>query len=122
MQFLAVILLLTLTPARAWAAETFSMGSALLQTTWALLLVVGLILAIYGIAKKRLSLGKIGGSAIKIVELRPIMPKSTLALVEIRGKEYLLGISANGIHLIAEVSGAAKDEKPDFESLMAASK
>jgi flagellar protein FliO/FliZ len=98
------------------------MGSALLQTTWALLLVVGLILAIYGIAKKRLSLGKIGGSAIKVVELRPIMPKSTLALVEIRGKEYLLGISANGIHLIADVSGDANVAKPDFESLLAASK
>lgn len=124
MQLLPVVLLLILTPAPARAAESFSMGSALLQTSWALLLVAGLILAIYGIAKKRLSLGKIGGSAIKIVELRPIMPKSTLALVEIRGKEYLLGISANGIHLIADVSGNAdaRDAKPDFESLLAASK
>ncbi len=122
MQFLSVILLLVLIPGQAWAAESFSMGSALLQMSWALLLVVGLILAIYGIAKKRFSLGGIGGNAIKVIELRPIMPKSTLALVEVRGKDYLLGISANGIQLLADLSGDGRETKPDFESLLAESK
>ena len=118
MQFVALLLML-LTPTPALAAEPPSLGwSALLQTGWALLVVVGLILAIYGLAKKRLFLGKIGGSAIKVIELRPLMPKSTLALVEVRGKEYLLGISADRIHLLADFSRDA-GEKPDFDSLLA---
>jgi flagellar protein FliO/FliZ len=85
---------------------------------WALLVVIGLILAIYGLAKKRLLLGKIGGNAIRIIELRPLMPKSSLALVEVRGQEYLLGISADKIQLIAALSQNSKD-KPDFDSVLA---
>jgi flagellar protein FliO/FliZ len=112
------LFLLVLSPATALAADPPSMGAAALQVTWALLVVVGLILAIYGIARKRLLLGKMGGNAIKIIEIRPLMPKSTLALVEVRGKEYLLGISANGIHLLADFSGDAAG-RPDFQSLLA---
>ncbi len=118
MHFLLHIVLLALMPTQAWAAETLSMGSPLLRMSWALLLVMGLILAIYGIAKKRLSLGTLGGKAIKVIEIRPIMPKSTLALVEVHGKEYLLGIGADGIRLLADVSGNAQEEKPNFETLM----
>ena len=115
----AVLLLLILSPALAGAAEPLSMGSALLQTTWALLVVIGLILALYGLAKKRLFLGKISGSAIKIVELRPLMQKSTLALVEVHNKQYLLGISNAGIHFLAEVSAETPKKQQDFESLLA---
>ena len=115
---LVALCLTLLIPATALAAEPPSMGSAMLQMGWALLVVVGLILAIYGLAKKRLFLGKIGGSAIKVIELRPLMPKSTLALVEVRGKEYLLGISADRIQLLADFPESAGD-KPDFKSLLA---
>ena len=117
MHFVALFLML-LTPTIALAAELPSMGGAFLQMGWALLVVIGLILAIYGLAKKRLFLGKMGGNAIKIIEMRPLMPKSSLALVEVRGKEYLLGISADRIQLIADLSQVAKD-KPDFDSLLA---
>ena len=117
MQFVALFFML-LIPTTALAAETPSMGGAMLQMGWALLVVIGLILAIYGLAKKRLLMGKIGGNAIKIIELRPLMPKSSLALVEVRGQEYLLGISADRIQLIADLSQDAKD-KPDFDSLLA---
>ena len=115
---LVALFLMLLTPTTALAAELPSMGGALLQMGWALLVVMGLILAIYGLAKKRLLLGKIGGNAIRIIEMRPLMPKSSLALVEVRGKEYLLGISADRVQLIADFSEDAKD-KPDFESLLA---
>ena len=117
MRFVALFLML-LTPTIALAAELPSMGGALLQMGWALLVVTGLILAIYGLAKKRLFLGKMGGNAIKIIEMRPLMPKSSLALVEVRGKEYLLGISADRIQLIADLSQDTKD-KPNFDSLLA---
>ena len=112
------LVLLLLTPSTTLAAEPLSMGSAMLQMSWALLVVIGLILAIYGLTRKRLMLGKIGGTAIKIIEMRPLMQKSTLALVEVHGKEYLLGISADRIHLLADFSKDTGD-KPDFASLLA---
>ena len=46
MQFVYIFLTL-LTPATALAAELSSMGASMLQMAWALLVVVGLILAIY---------------------------------------------------------------------------
>ena len=95
------------------------MGSAALRMTWALLVVVGLILAIYGLARRRLFLGKTGGSVINIVAMRPLMPKSTLALVEVRGREYLLGVSASGIHLLAEVPAKAGEAQPAFDQVLA---
>jgi len=118
MQHAFYILLMLLTPVTALAADLPSMGSAMLQTGWALLVVVGLILALYGLSKKRWFLGKVGSSAITIIELRPLLPKSTLALVEVRGKEYLLGISADRIHLLADFSKEAKNT-PDFAALLA---
>lgn len=106
-------------PAMAWAAEPPDMASALLRTAWALLVVVGLILALYGLSKKRLFLGKISGNAIKIIEMRPLQPKSSLALVEVRGREYLLGISANSIHLLAELPDEPDKKPADFSALLA---
>jgi flagellar protein FliO/FliZ len=120
MQPLGATLLLLLLPAPVYAADSLSMGSAVLQMSWALLIVVGLILALYGLTKKRLLLGKMGGNAIKIIEMRALMPKSTLALVEVRGKEYLLGVGSDGIRLLVDLSqDDAGSKKPDFESVLA---
>lgn len=119
MRSLVFFLLTILLPAAAWAAEPASMGAALLQTAWALLVVAGLILALYGLSKKRLLFGKVGGTAIKIVEMKPLLPKSTLALVEVRGKEYLLGISNGSILLLADLSAESGKQQPSFESLLA---
>jgi flagellar protein FliO/FliZ len=113
------LLILALFPNPAWAAEPPTMTSAVLRTAWALLVVVGLILALYGLSKRKLFLGKIGGNAIKIIELRPLQPKSTLALVEVRGREYLLGISANSIHLLADLSDESGTTHADFPTLLA---
>ena len=121
MRLLALALLFA-APVSAWAAEPPSLAAAALQTGWALLVVIGLILALYALARKRLLLGKIGGKAITVVELRPLAPKTTLALVEVRGREYLLGLSPAGIHLLAEVSANAAPDAPDFAALLAESK
>ncbi len=121
MRLLALALLVA-APASAWAAEPPSLAAAALQTGWALLVVIGLILALYALARKRLLLGKIGGKAITVVELRPLAPKTTLALVEVRGREYLLGLSPAGIHLLAEVSANAAPDAADFAALLAESK
>lgn len=111
------LLLLLPTTACAGDTNTFSMGSTLLQTAWALLVVVGLILALYGLARKRLLFTRVTGGVIQVVEMRALNPRSSLALVEVRGQEFLLGVGASGIHLIAELSPGEKTP-PEFESLL----
>ena len=114
-----LLLLLLLLPQPVLAAETFSMGSLVLQMSWALLLVVGLILAIYGLARRRLLLGRQSGAVINIVAMRPLQPKSTLALVEVRGREFLVGISPAGIHLLAEMAPGTEAPKAPFDQVLA---
>lgn len=106
-------LLLALWPASAWAAEPPDMTSALLRTGWAMLVVIGLILALYGLSKKRLLPRPGSGSIIRLVEMRPLQPKASLALVEIRGREYLLGIGADSIHLLADLSADPVKKQAD---------
>jgi len=116
------IVLFCAAPASAWAAEPPSLAGAAVQTGCALLVVIGLILGLYALTRKRLLLGKFGGKAIAVVEMRPLAPKNTLALVEVRGREYLLGLSPAGIHLLAEVSAGAGPDKPEFAALLAENK
>ncbi len=121
MLLLPVIFALLLAPATADAAETLSMGSAVLQMAWALAVVVGLILVIYALARRRLGPTALRGEAIKVVELRHLMPKTSLALVEVHGRELLLGISAGGIELLADLSDDPRKSTPavsDFEQLL----
>ena len=120
MRSLALIVILVCLAIDASAADQPTMGSALMRTTWALLVVVGLILALYGLARKRLNLGKNSNSAIKIVEVRPLMTKSTLALVEVRGRELLIGVSASGIHCLADLGTQEKTapSPSDFATLL----
>lgn len=99
------------------------MGSALLQMLWALLIVIGIILIIFALARKRfdLGLGRIQQGNIKVLELKHIMPKQTLALVEVRGKVLLLGIGGGQINLLADYPEAVT-EKPDFNTILAKQK
>ena len=115
------LLILTFLPATAWAADSPTMTETLLRTAWALLVVIGLILALYGLSKKRFFLNKPGSKVINIIELRSLQPKSTLALVEVRGREYLLGVSANSITLLADLSDkpAPPIKSADFCTLLA---
>jgi flagellar protein FliO/FliZ len=106
-----------LAPTLALAAESPSLGSAALQTLWALAVVVGLILALYGLSKKRWLPGRTAHSAIKVIELRPVMPKATLALVEVRGRELLVGISAGGMQLLADLS-RQPEKASDFHTVL----
>jgi flagellar protein FliO/FliZ len=81
-----------------------SMGSYF-RVVWGLLVVLGIILILYGIFRKRLSLFHSQSSqSINILELKPLMSKKALCLVEVKGEEYLLGISSDRITHIATVS------------------
>ena len=102
----------------AQAAESLTMGSGLLRMLWALLVVIGVILIIFGLVKKRFGLGRMQQGTIKVLELRHIMPKTTLALVEVRGKVMLLGIGAGQINLLADYPENTSKES-DFDALLA---
>ena len=91
----------------------------LLQTGWALLVVVGLILALYGIARRRLTGLRTAAGAIRVVEMRPLTPRATLALVAVRDREYLLAVGQSGATLIAQVRGEADPGPPDFQAVLA---
>lgn len=119
MYLIPILFLLLLLPATTCAGDTntFSLGSTLLQTTWALLVVIGLILALYGLARKRLLFTRVTGGVIQVVEMRALNPRSSLALVKVRGQEFLVGVGTSGIHLIAELS-PEKKPSPEFESLL----
>jgi flagellar protein FliO/FliZ len=97
-----------------------NMGSALLQMLWALLIVIGIILIIFALVRKRFGLGsgRLQQGNIKVLELRHIMPKHTLALVEVRGKVLLLGIGTGQINLLTEYPNTTA-EKNDFDTLLA---
>ncbi|MBU0943427.1 MAG: flagellar biosynthetic protein FliO [Proteobacteria bacterium] len=84
------------------AGTDTSLASAGLRMLWGLLVVLGLLLIIYGLARKRLSLAHSNRkSQIKILETRHLMAKKSLCLVEVAGREYLLGLGNDTITLLA---------------------
>jgi flagellar biosynthetic protein FliO len=112
-------LFLIIFPSPAWAAESPDMTSALLRTCWALLVVIGLILVLHALSKKRLLPRNSKNSTIKLIEMRPLQPKASLALVEVHGREYLLGVSADSIHLLADLSDKPAGKPADFAAVLA---
>ncbi len=110
--FAALILFL---PVSAMAAELDG-TAAMLRLTWGLLVVLGVILILYALARKRFSLFQPpSGSAIRIVELRHLTPKKSLCLVEVKGQQFLLGMSSDRISLIAEIPG---DRNESFATVL----
>ncbi len=92
----------------AWALgdEAPSLLNASLRMTWGLLVVLAVLLIIYVIVKKRLApmQGRSKGR-INVIETRHLMPKKSLFLVEVRGREYLLGAGSDSLELIARIDG-----------------
>ncbi len=96
-----------LSPANSFAANIISGDDAAnyFRVIWGLLVVLGIILILYGFLKKRFSLLSAGGSQnIKIVEIKPLMGKKSLCLINVRGQEHLLGISGDRITHIAALT------------------
>ncbi len=100
MRFFALGITLFL-PAVAGAADAVpTYGSAALKMIWALLLVIGVILLLYAVVRKRFSAMGPASGAIQVKEMRYLMPKKGVAIVEVRGREYLLGIGINRIEML----------------------
>lgn len=128
--FLLLLIIISIpSPALAIAAEPLSMGSGLLRTAWALLVVIGLILCIYGLLRKRFGLGNLAQGNIKILEIKHIVPKNSIALVEVNNRQFLLGVSSGQVNLLADFGDKEDREKgvikktendsPDFKTILA---
>ena len=79
--------------------------SAGLRMFWGLLVVLGILLIIYGLMRKRLSFIKHNdNSVIKIKEIRHLMPKKSICLIEVGNQELLLGLGSDTITLLSSVS------------------
>ena len=87
------------------AEPPFSLA-ATLRLIWGLLIVLGALLVVYALAKKKLSFltGDGGKGAIAIIEMRHLMPRKSLCLVKVRDQEYLLGLGNDQINLIAVIN------------------
>ncbi|TYP00198.1 flagellar biosynthetic protein FliO [Geothermobacter ehrlichii] len=96
--------------AQAWpvlAAENYSPPGLLtggLRVVGSLVLVIGLALLVLALAKKRLQLlpGQKKG-AIRVIETRALAPKKAVALIEVRGRELLVGIGQDSVSLLCEL-------------------
>lgn len=93
----------------SYAAELPSMGGdtgSILRMIWGLLVVLGVIFIIYGLLKKRFSLLSASPNQnINVVEIKPLMGKKAICLVEVKGQEYLLGLGADNVTHIATLPG-----------------
>lgn len=88
---------------------------------WGLLVVLGVILLLYGLLKKRFSiLASSEGKNIKVTEMKPLGSRKLLCLVEVKGEEFLLGISGDNITHLATLSGGVKDKisTQNFQSVL----
>ena len=115
---LAVALCQAAAPGFSCAAESFTLLDSSLKMIWGLLVVLGILLIIYGLVKKRVTLLQGGGKGhIKIIESRHLLPKKSLFLVEVRGREYLLGSGGDSLTLIASLNETGH-ASPDFNSIL----
>ena len=104
-------------PGISYGADTeFDVMGSYFRVIWGLLVVLGVILILYGILRKRMSLFHSPTSqSIKVLEMKPLMSKKALCLVEVKGEEYLLGISSDRITHLATI-GSRKS--PSFSETL----
>jgi len=92
------------------AAPAPGFGASLLQMLWGLLIVIGLMLVLFALARKKFGLTGTGGAGrITVLEMRPLMAKTALALVEVEGEKLLIGIGNGTVRMLSHLP--ADDKK-----------
>jgi len=95
-------------PAQAAVADTSDI-TAYFRVMWGLLIVLAIILVLFALLKKRFSIiNPRSTKAIRVLEIQPLMPKKSICLIEVRGREYLLGIANESITLLADMNNSKK--------------
>ncbi len=98
----------------AYSAEQIDTLYSGLRMLWGLLIVLAVILALYTVLKRRFSVFKQQeNSLIKVLEIKHIMPKKSLILIEVKGQEFLVGSGNDTISTIVPIS-----KNHSFESVL----
>lgn len=105
--------LLTVSPFPCLGANQSAIDAgSYFRMIWGLLVVLGVILLLYGLLRKRFSiLSSPEGKLIKVTETKPLGARKMLCLVEVRGEEFLLGISGDNITHLATLDKNKKSGK-----------
>lgn len=83
--------------------------SGYFRVMWGLCIVLAIILILYALLKRRFSIiNPRSGKSIRVLEIQPLMPRKSLYLVEVKGREFLLGVGADTITLLADLDDNPK--------------
>jgi len=97
------------------AAEEFDEIGAYFKVMWGLLIVLAFMLVLYALFRKRFSIiNPRSTKAIRVLEIQPLMPRKAICLVEVRGREFLLGVGSESITLLADLHGSGKNSFRDI--------
>lgn len=115
--FLFFLILLPESYALAAASSVNDDLAASFRVMWGLLIVLAIILVLYALFRKRFSIlnQRRPGKAIHVLEIQPLMPRKSLCLVEVKGKEYLLGVGNESISLLAALDDDPQNAKINEE-------
>ena len=91
-------------------AERPATGVGLGKMALSLLIVVAIVIAL-GWTFKKLTLRLPGSRHIKIISTMPLGPKERLLVIEMQGKQRVLGVTANNINLLFELENPLPEEK-----------
>lgn len=95
-------LLAATTAQQSFLPEGNDLITSSFRVIWGLLIVLGIILLLYGLLRKRFSLlSSLPDKEINVLEIKPLMGKKALCLVKVRGTEYLIGVSESQISNLA---------------------
>lgn len=89
--------------------------TAYFRVMWGLFIVLAIMLVLFAFLKKRFSIiNPRSSKAIRVLEIQPLMPKKSICLIEVRGKEYLIGIANESITLLADMNSNGKSSFQDI--------
>jgi flagellar protein FliO/FliZ len=96
------------------ATEPLFSLSATLRLFWGLLIVLGLLLVVSALVRKKLTFfnGGKSNSIITVVETRHLMPKKSVCLIKVRDREFLIGLGNDQISLIASIPSDPSEAVP----------
>lgn len=103
-------------------------GATLAQVAMSLLLVLAMVVAMAWIARRLRVVPQQGAGRIRVVADLPLGPRERVLLIEVGGRQALVGVSSAGVHSIGlleenlhlpEAAGAASPLAERFRSLLA---
>ena len=98
------------------AGPVLSSEGQLAKITLALVFVLGLIYFLAWLVRRNQGIRNLVGQPFKTLAMSPVGPKEKIALIEIGGKQILLGITASNINTLATFDEPVMEVKDKAET------